>query len=115
MALLLHCRFECGCAIVPLITREGKELWYREDVNAHNWKVARYRALLIGGLILLGGLSICLTAADEFFHSRSAIFGFLWGAVWAGYSGFLLSQGYRDEKRFSKYPSKHSGFIPPAS
>lgn len=100
---------------MPLITHKGEKLWYREDVNAHNWKVARYRAFLIGGLILLGGLFICLTAPDEFFHSRSAIFGFLWGAGWAGYSSFLLSEGYRDEKRFSLYPSKHSGFIPPDS
>ena len=104
---------------MPLITREGKQLWYREDVNAHNWKLAKYRALIIGGFILLGelsiGLAIGLTAPDESFHSRSAIFGFLMGAVWAGCSGFLLSQGYRDEKRFSQYPSKNSGFIPPTS
>ena len=99
---------------MPLVTREGRKLWYREDVYEELFRDCKWRAWVYG----LGGL-VCVNAFLWLFEllghelNIPGSFGFACGAMWCHMTWVQLWQIRELERRHSLYPTKDSGFEPP--
>lgn len=100
---------------MPLVTREGKELWYREDVYGELMRGCQWRAWIygLGGLLLFAAIGLLMQFLEDQ-PNIPAWFGFLCGAWWCHAIWVQLWQIRALERKYSLYPKKTSGFLPPS-
>ena len=100
---------------MPLVTREGRELWYREDVYEHLMRSCQWRAWVygLGALLFFAAIGLLMQFLEDQ-PSIPAWCGFLCGASWCHVIWLKLWQIRALEREFSLYPKKDSGFLPPS-